>query len=93
MEHEALAMLETIARNLCRERMRREGVGRYAAESEARLREVFFQEHEGDADLRRSVLRLLDAGDCEAELEGTQLFYLGLQMGLELGRLNLWNQS
>ena len=40
-----------------------------------------------------SVLRLLDAGDCEAELEGTQLFYLGLQMGLELGRLNLWNQS
>ena len=89
MEHEALEMLETIARNLCRERMRREGVGR----SEARLREVFFQEHEGDADLRRSVLRLLDAGDCEAELEGTQLFYLGLQMGLELGRLNLWNQS
>ena len=54
---------------------------------------MFFQEHEGDADLRRSVLRLLDAGDCEAELEGTQLFYLGLQMGLELGRLNLWNQS
>ena len=93
MEHEALEMLETIARNLCRGRMRREGVGRYAAESEARLREVFFQEHEGDADLRRSVLRLLDAGDCEAELEGTQLFYLGLQMGLELGRLNLWNQS
>ena len=84
MEHEALEMLETIARNLCRERMRREGVGRYAAESEARLREVFFQEHK---------LRLLDAGDCEAELEGTQLFYLGLQMGLELGRLNLWNQS
>ena len=40
-----------------------------------------------------SVLRLLDAGDCEAELEGTQLFYLGLQMGMELGRLNLWNQS
>ena len=59
MEHEALEMLETIARNLCRERMRREGVGRYAAESEARLREVFFQEHKGDADLRRSVLRLL----------------------------------
>ena len=90
MEHEALEMLETIARNLCRERMRREGV---LYSSEARLREVFFQEHEGDADLRRSVLRLLDAGDCEAELEGTQLFYLGLQMGLELGRLNLWNQS
>lgn len=56
---------------------------------QADLQDAFSQTHRRNPALLRQVNDLLDAQSAAAECESDFLFSLGLQMGLELGSLNM----
>lgn len=53
------------------------------------LHGVFRKRHLGNPRLRAEVLRLVDAYGAFSEYRGKTQFYLGFQISLELGRLEI----
>lgn len=89
MENMTLELLERNADELLRRRMKTDAELRQWETQCRTLRETFFAQHKADADLRRQVLELLDTQDTLAALQQRFYFHLGLQMGREVGTLQL----
>ena len=84
-----IEILESAANEIRRDREEWDPELREWCQREQALRQAFFQRHQNNPKLRRQVMELLDA-QCDVDcLERELYFRLGLQMGLELGSLDL----
>ena len=84
-----IEILESAAEAVCQHRRQFDSELSRCYQREQALRQAFFQRHQNNPKLRRQVMELLDA-QCDVEcLEQELYFRLGLQMGLELGSLDL----
>ena len=90
MATHTIKLLEEGADKLRRHREQWDPELREWVRREEMLRQDFFQRHRQNPALRRQVLELLDAAGAIGCLEQEFFFRLGLQMGLELGALEVF---
>lgn len=89
MRNDTLRMLEKLAYQYQREKLARDPECQMMEQHQAVLREAFLNAHQEDHALILAVNDLLDAQNLLAECRSDFNFFLGLQIGLELGGLDI----
>lgn len=89
MKNRSTEQLERMAHRFWQEQGRNDPEQRWYEEKYEALYRAFEKRHRRNTALQSDVADLLDAQGCVAEGECEFLFRLGLQMGLELGGLDL----
>lgn len=89
MKNDTLCMLERIAYQYQREKLKKEPGYQALAQHQTALQEAFLNAHQDDHALILKVNDMLDAQNLLAECQNEFTFYLGLQIGLELGGLDI----
>ena len=90
MNHRTIEILESAADAICQHRRQFDPELHEWTRREQELQQAFFQQHRNNPKLRQQVLEILDAQGSVEYLQQEFYFRLGLQMGLELGALDLF---
>lgn len=90
MRRSVIHILESAVNEIRRDREERDPELREWCRQEQELRRTFFLQHQDDPELQEQLLKILDTVGMVEGLEREYSFRLGLQMGLELGRLDLF---
>ena len=90
MHNQTIHILESAADTICRHQRQFDPELSTWYQRELTLRQDFFQQHHSNRALRRQVLELLDTQEHVESLKQEFYFRLGLQMGIELGVLDLF---
>ena len=89
MEAHTIDLLERAAQKIYSGRVESDPKLRECEVQEETEEKAFFQKHQNNRTLTNEVLKLLDTRDTSRLMQRNIFFRLGLQMGLELGTLNL----